>query len=168
MSNIDVDEFIDRREKVVDEIRRRLDEIVSLAENATLILSKKEFKSIDLPVVETIVRLIDFKFKSVYSNTDFIEIVAVDTKLWRDVKRKIIDNMNEIIENIGSVFAKLDATMRVPEIMHEEDRYTVVDLKGQLRDLFSDLHKKIREIGKFTPEIMSREELEKKLKEIYG
>lgn len=168
MSNIDISEFIGRREKVVEEIRRRLDEIVSLAENAMLILSKKEFKSIDLSVIETIVRLVDFKFKSIYSNTDFIEVVAIDTKLWIDVRKRIIDNMNEIVENIGKTFAKLDATMRVPEIIHEEDRDTVMDLKGQLRDLFSDLHKKIREIGKYTPEMMSREELEKRLKEIYS
>ncbi len=167
MLDVDVSEFLDKREKVIEEIRRRLDEMVSLAENATLILSKKEFKSVDLSVVETIVRLIDFKFKSIYSNTDFIEIVAVDTKLWKDVKKKIIDNMNEIVENIGKVFARLDATMRVPEIIHVEERDTVTDLKGQLRDLFSDLHKRIRELGKFSPEMMNQEELEKRIKEIY-
>ncbi len=168
MSEDRVKQFIGQRNKVIMEIQNRLSEIASLAENATLILSKKEFKSIDLSVIETIVRLVDFKFNAIYSNTDFIEVVTVDTKLWKDVKERVIDSMRQLIENIGKTFAKLDATFRVPEILHEKERSTVTDLKGQLRDLFTDLLKKIRELGKYMPTCMSEEEISERLKMIYG
>ena len=168
MSEDKVKAFLAQRDKVIAHIQDRLSEIAALAENATLILSKKEFKSIDLAVIETIVRLVDFKFSAIYSNTDFIEVVTIDTKLWKDVKLRIIDRMRELIESIGSTFAKLDATFRVPEILHEDERTTVTDLKGGLRDLFSDLLKKIRELGKYSPEQMSEEELAERIKMVYG
>jgi len=168
MSEDRVREFLAQRDRVINEIQNRLSEIGSLAENATLILAKREFKSVDLSVIETIVRLVDFKFNSIYSNTDFIEVVTIDTLMWRDVKEKIIDSMKELIVDIGKLFAKLDATMRVPEILHEEERVTVTDLKGQLRDLFSDLLKRIRELGKYVPKMMSEKEIKKRLEEIYG
>ncbi len=163
-----VKEFFAQRDKVIADIQNRLSEIAALAENATLILSKKEFKSIDLSVIETIVRLVDFKFSAIYSNTDFIEVVTIDTKLWRDVKEKVIDGMRELIEDIGKTYAKLDATFRVPEILHEDERITVTDLKGKLRDLFSDLLKKIRELGKYVPEHMSEDEIKERIKMMYG
>lgn len=168
MSEDKVKAFLAQRDKVIVNIQDRLSEIAALAENATLILSKKEFKSIDLSVIETIVRLVDFKFSAIYSNTDFIEVVTIDTRLWKDVKEKIIDGMKNLIEDIGSTFAKLDATFRVPEILHEDERITVTDLKGKLRDLFSDLLKKIRELGKYTPEQMSEEEIAQRIKTVYG
>ena len=165
---MNVEAFLNLRQKVLEDIRSRLEEIAALAENATLILSKKAFKSIDLQIIETIVRLVDFKFSSIYSNTDFIEVITVDTKMWLDIKRNIIEKLKPLIEMLGQQFSRLSTTMEAPEILMDEDKNTAGELKSQLRDTFTDILRKIRELGKYTPQMLSKEEIEKKLKELYS
>lgn len=165
---MNVESFLSLRQKVLNDIRSRLEEIAALAENATLILGKKTFKSIDLQIIETIVRLVDFKFSSIYSNTDFIEVITVDTKLWLDIKRNIIEKIKPLIELLGQQFSKLSTTMEAPEILMDEDKNTTNELKAQLRDTFTDILRRIRELGKYSPSMLSKEEVEKRLKELYG
>lgn len=162
-----LDYYLNLRQKAVSKLKDRLSEIESLVENATLILGKGAMHPIDLNVVESIVRLLDFKYRALLADHEFMEAIAVDGKLWFDIKANIIDKLNPMVEEMSRMFSRLSALFSVPEIFPDSAPYeTVAELKEKLMELLGNMLKIIRSFKAYTPKLLPEEKLKRRIEEI--
>lgn len=162
-----VEQFLELRKKVLMKLRERLSEIESLAENAALILGKRTLQAIDLNVVENIVRLLDIKYKALFSDPEFIDIVAVDGLIWFDIKNNIIQKLWPMIEEAARSFSYMSTLIFAPQIIPETAQHvTVSDLKEKLKGLFEEMLRIVRNMRIYEPKMLPEEKIKEKLEEL--
>jgi len=164
---MDVKQFLELRQKVLSALRERLGEMESLVENAALILGKRALQKVDLNVIESIVRLLDIKYKALFSDINFIDVAAVDGLIWFDVKRNIIMKLWPMIEEAARSFSRLSTLAFVPEIIPEtSERVTVSELKEKLKELFEQMLRTIRSLKMYTPKMLPEDKIKERLEEL--
>ncbi|GEM_PF-7026088 len=163
----DIEQFFELRQKVLSKLRERLSEMESLAENAALILGKRALQTVDLNVIESIVRLLDIKYKALFSDPEFVDVVAIDGLIWFDVKNNIIQKLWPMIEEAARSFSHLSTLAFVPEIIPETtERATVSELKEKLKELFEQILRTIRSLKIHTPKMLSEEKIRKRIEDL--
>ncbi|MCR8500959.1 MAG: hypothetical protein QXY55_00090 [Candidatus Korarchaeota archaeon] len=161
------DYYINLRQKVLSKLRERLSEMESLLENATLILGKAMIHPVDLTVVESIVRLLDFKYRALFSDLEFMDVIAVDGELWFDIKVSIIEKLNPMMEEMSRMFSRLSALFSVPEVFPDNIPHeTVTELKEKLRELLGDMLKTVRGFKTYTPKMLPEDKIKRRIEDL--